>query len=203
MWPRPPGRGSRRFRNICASSRLPPHSKPPPASPSCADPSGPLGSAARRRASRPSARPPSDATSWTRRIWAPRSTASRAAARLAASAPHPAAGDAPPAWTCATGPPGSAAPGHSSPRRASRARLCVEGLAEPEARVDQQPLAGDARGHAGGHAPARKPDLRHHVPVAGRHLHGARLTLHVHQADRDARVPGRLQGPRHPGRARR
>jgi len=56
-------------------------------------------------------------------------------------------------------------------------------LAETEAGIDDDALAGDAARSARADALGEKrADLRHHVAVARPALHRARLSLHVHQA---------------------
>ena len=66
---------------------------------------------------------------------------------------------------------------------AQQLEIVGDSLAETEAGIDDDALAGDAarlgRGDALGE---KRADLRDHVAVARALLHRARLSLHVHQA---------------------
>ncbi len=68
------------------------------------------------------------------------------------------------------------------------------GLAETEAGIDDDALAGDAarlgRGDALGE---KRTDLRHYVAVARLALHRARLSLHVHKAHGSVRARHSLE----------
>ena len=78
-------------------------------------------------------------------------------------------------------------------------RVVLEGLAEAEPRIEQQPIIFDRFrriSQAATRSPRKLPHLFHHVVVLGCILHCARLASHVHQAHRQAEIRPRLRARR-------
>jgi hypothetical protein len=68
---------------------------------------------------------------------------------------------------------------------AQQGQVMLKALAEAESRIDGEVIARNAGCHAGFDPFGQEiPDLDHDILVAGVLLHGTRLTLHVHHADR-------------------
>ena len=76
--------------------------------------------------------------------------------------------------------------GHSAaqfPQVPQQLQIVLQGLPEPEARIDRDAIGRDARGPADFNALEQKRlDLVHDVVIVGSQLHGAGVALHVHHA---------------------
>jgi len=67
-------------------------------------------------------------------------------------------------------------------------QILLRGLAEPDPRIDDDALGGDAMRPRDGDPIAKKlSNFKYDVVVGRRELHGARARLHVHQTNRTIR----------------